>query len=130
MLPAAFPNLLANGASAFGRHGDQHSAAQYCRIMRCGFASPEGPKARVDTLLEHVQGPDFPTGGVWLSPRLYTRGLCDGRGSLRVRARYEVEENRAVLANYHHRNSLSGAEVAADRENRRADAKPRAAHAG
>ena len=53
----------------------------------------KAPKARVDTLLEHVKGPDFPTGGVCVEPASVIReAYATGRGSLRVRARFEVEK--------------------------------------
>ncbi len=52
----------------------------------------KAPNARIDTLLEHVKGPDFPTGGIIIgSPETIRNCYATGRGSIRVRARYEVE---------------------------------------
>jgi topoisomerase-4 subunit A len=51
------------------------------------------PNARIDTLMEYVKGPDFPTGGICVeSPEALREAYATGRGSMRVRARYEVEQ--------------------------------------
>ena len=53
----------------------------------------KAPNARIDTLMEHVKGPDFPTGGICVeSPEALREAYATGRGSMRVRARYEVEQ--------------------------------------
>ncbi len=66
VLPARFPNLLANGASRHRRrHGDQHPAAQHRRAVRRARPSRAQARApRVAELVELLPGPDFPTGGV------------------------------------------------------------------
>ena len=90
----AFPNLLANGASGIAV-GMATSIPPHNIVELCGAALHllKAPKARVDTLLEHVQGPDFPTGGVCVEPASVIReAYATGRGSLRVRARFEVEK--------------------------------------
>ena len=94
VLPAAFPNLLANGASGIAV-GMATSIPPHNIVELCGAALHllKAPKARVDTLLEHVKGPDFPTGGVCVEPASVIReAYATGRGSLRVRARFEVEK--------------------------------------
>ena len=49
------------------------------------------PNARIDTLMEYVKGQDFPTGGICVeSPEALREAYATGRGSMRVRARYEV----------------------------------------
>ena len=95
VLPAAFPNLLANGSSRHRRrHGDQHPAAQYRRAGQRLPASRSRLRApRDEKLLDFVQGPDFPTGGVIVEPRANIKDAYrTGRGSFRLRARWAVED--------------------------------------
>ena len=93
LLPAAFPNLLANGASgiAVGMATSipPHNVDE---LLGAALHLLKKPNARIETLMEHVQGPDFPTGGLCIeSPEVLREAYATGRGSLRVRARYEVE---------------------------------------
>jgi topoisomerase-4 subunit A len=94
VLPAAFPNLLANGAQgiAVGMATaiPPHNAAELCDAA---LFLIENPNARSKTLLKYVPGPDFPTGGVIVDPRdAIAEAYATGRGSFRVRARWETEE--------------------------------------
>ena len=65
VLPAAFPNLLANGsqgiAVGMATSIPPHNAAELCDAA---LFLIDNPKARSRTLLKYVKGPDFPTGGV------------------------------------------------------------------
>jgi topoisomerase IV subunit A len=94
VLPAAFPNLLANGAQgiAVGMATSipPHNAAELCDAA---LHLIETPNARSRTLLKYVRGPDFPTGGVIVDPpEAIAEAYATGRGSFRVRARWEKEE--------------------------------------
>ena len=94
VLPAAFPNLLANGASgiAVGMATSipSHNVDELCAAA---LHLLKKPNARIDTLMDYVQGPDFPTGGICVeSPEALREAYATGRGSMRVRARYVVEE--------------------------------------
>jgi topoisomerase IV subunit A len=94
VLPAAFPNLLANGAQgiAVGMATaiPPHNAAELCDAA---LFMIDNPNARSKTLLKYVPGPDFPTGGVIVDPRdAIAEAYTTGRGSFRVRARWETEE--------------------------------------
>jgi len=94
VLPAAFPNLLANGATgiAVGMATSipPHNAGELCRALKLLI---DQPKAPLEALMRHVQGPDLPTGGVLVEPRdSVTEAYRHGRGSLRLRARWEREE--------------------------------------
>jgi topoisomerase-4 subunit A len=95
VLPAAFPNLLANGAQgiAVGMATSipPHNAAELCDAA---LHLIENPGARSKTLLKYVPGPDFPTGGVIVDPReTIAEAYATGRGSFRVRARWDREES-------------------------------------
>ncbi len=94
MLPGAFPNLLANGASgiAVGMATSipPHNAAELCEAA---LHLIKYPKATVDKLLQFVPGPDFPTGGVVVDPRdSIMEAYRTGRGSFRTRARWIRED--------------------------------------
>ncbi len=94
VLPAAFPNLLANGAQgiAVGMATSipPHNVAEICDALQHLIKTPN---ARVETLLNLMPGPDFPTGGILSETReTIVEAYRTGRGSLRVRARYEVEK--------------------------------------
>lgn len=94
VLPAAFPNLLANGAQgiAVGMATaiPPHNAAELCDAA---LYLIEQPKARTRTLLKFVPGPDFPTGGVVVDPpEAIAEAYASGRGSFRLRARWHKEE--------------------------------------
>ena len=90
VLPGAFPNLLANGASgiAVGMATSipPHNAAELCDAA---LKLIEDPETSLDTLLRFIQGPDFPTGGVVVdSAEIIREAYATGRGSFRVRARW------------------------------------------
>ncbi|PWR04431.1 DNA topoisomerase IV subunit A [Meridianimarinicoccus roseus] len=94
VLPAAFPNLLANGASgiAVGMATNIPPHNLHELVGAC-LHLIKHPEARDDTLLDHVKGPDFPTGGVIVeSPESMRESYRTGRGAFRLRARWEIEE--------------------------------------
>ena len=93
VLPAAFPNLLANGAAgiAVGMATSipPHNAGELCAAA---LALIENPKATTEDLLQYLPGPDFPTGGVLVeSPEAVREAYASGRGGFRIRARWEKE---------------------------------------
>ncbi|HWT08653.1 MAG TPA: DNA topoisomerase IV subunit A, partial [Roseomonas sp.] len=90
VLPAAFPNLLANGAAgiAVGMATSipPHNAGELCDAALALIADPNAD------LLKHIKGPDFPTGGVLVEPAEAIREAYEtGRGGFRVRAKWETE---------------------------------------
>ena len=94
VLPGAFPQLLANGASgiAVGMATSipPHNAAELCDAA---LHLIKYPNARTEKLVSFVQGPDFPTGGIVIEPReAIVEAYETGRGGFRVRARWEQEE--------------------------------------
>ncbi len=94
VLPAAFPNLLANGAQgiAVGMATaiPPHNVEELCNAA---LHLIKHRNASIDKLLEFVPGPDFPTGGVLVEPRESIRKAYEtGRGGFRLRARWEKEE--------------------------------------
>ncbi len=93
VLPAAFPNLLANGAAgiAVGMATSipPHNAGEICAAA---LALVRNPNATVDDLLKHLPGPDFPTGGILVeSAEAIREAYVTGRGGFRIRAKWSVE---------------------------------------
>jgi topoisomerase-4 subunit A len=93
VLPASFPNLLANGSSGIAvgmaTNIPPHNIAELCDACLHLIKKPD---ARDETLLNFVPGPDFPTGGVIVeNSDSITETYKTGRGSFRLRASWEVE---------------------------------------
>ncbi|SHF20360.1 DNA topoisomerase IV subunit A [Loktanella atrilutea] len=94
VFPAAFPNLLANGSSgiAVGMATNIPPHNLHELIDAC-LHLIKSPNAADDTLMQYIPGPDFPTGGVIVEkPASIAETYRTGRGSIRLRARYEVED--------------------------------------
>jgi len=94
VLPANFPNLLANGAAgiAVGMATSipPHNAAELCDALQHLI---KFPNAGFDKLVELVPGPDFPTGGILCEDHeTVLEAYRTGKGGFRIRARWEVEQ--------------------------------------
>jgi DNA gyrase subunit A len=95
VLPGRFPNLLCNGsdgiavgmATSLLPHNLLEVTAALRRVL-------DDPSVSAQALCEIVTGPDFPTGGIIMGRRGILQAYATGRGLVRVRARYEVEELR------------------------------------
>ncbi|NHX38653.1 MULTISPECIES: DNA gyrase subunit A [Haloarcula] len=101
VLPSKVPNLLLNGSSgiAVGMSTNipPHNLGE---LVDATVHLLENPDATVENLMEHVKGPDFPTGGNIVGRDAIYSAYATGRGRLRVRAEYEVdpEEGRIVIS--------------------------------
>ncbi|MFT8463426.1 DNA topoisomerase IV subunit A [Acetobacter persici] len=96
VMPAAFPNLLANGAAgiAVGMATSipPHNAAEVCAAAALLVRKPESTTA---DLLALMPGPDFPTGGIIVEDSdAILKAYETGRGGFRMRARWDVEQGR------------------------------------
>jgi len=95
ILPAAFPNLLVNGASGIAvgmaTNIPPHNPGE---IIDATLALIERPDMTLDDLLDYVPGPDFPTGGTILGRAGIRSAFETGRGSVIIRAKAEIEEIR------------------------------------
>lgn len=94
VLPAGFPNLLANGsqgiAVGMATSIPPHNAAELCSAA---LHLIKTPNARIETLMNYVLGPDLPTGGIIVEPQEnMLQAYTTGRGSFKVRARWSVED--------------------------------------
>ena len=99
VLPARLPHVLLNGTTGIAvgmatdipPHNLREVAAACVRLL-------EEPKADLDALMEHIQGPDFPTEAELITPRAEIRKLyATGTGSLKMRARYERENDDVII---------------------------------
>jgi topoisomerase-4 subunit A len=94
VLPGGFPNLLANGAQGIAvgmaTSVPPHNAAELCDAA---LHLIEKPQAKSRALMRWVKGPDFPTGGIVVDAKdAIAEAYTTGRGSFRVRAKWEQEE--------------------------------------
>ncbi|MGK9066696.1 DNA topoisomerase IV subunit A [Stutzerimonas chloritidismutans] len=110
-LPARLPNLLLNGTTGIAvgmatdvpPHNLREVAAACVRLL-------DEPKATVEQLCEHIQGPDYPTEAEIVTPRADLLKLYEtGRGSVRMRAVYRVEDGDIVVTALPHQ--VSGSKV-------------------
>jgi topoisomerase IV subunit A len=93
VLPARFPNLLANGAAGIAvgmaTSVPPHNVGELCGALLHLIDNPKTPTAE---LVTHVRGPDFPTGGILVeTAESIAEAYATGRGSFRLRARWEKE---------------------------------------
>ncbi|PKR50668.1 DNA topoisomerase IV subunit A [Thalassospira marina] len=94
VMPAAFPNLLANGAAGIAvgmaTNIPPHNVDELCSGL---IKLIDNPETSIAELVRCVPGPDFPTGGVLVEPREnILEAYATGRGSFRLRAKWEVEK--------------------------------------
>ncbi|MBD8492845.1 DNA topoisomerase IV subunit A [Pseudomonas syringae] len=111
VLPARLPNILLNGTTGIAvgmatdvpPHNLREVASACVRLL-------DEPKATVEQLCEHIQGPDYPTEAEIITPRADLLKLYEtGKGSVRMRAVYRVEDGDIVVTALPHQ--VSGAKV-------------------
>ena len=111
VLPARLPNILLNGTTGIAvgmatdvpPHNLREVATACVRLL-------DEPKATVEQLCEHIQGPDYPTEAEIITPRADLLKIYQtGRGSIRMRAVYSVEDGDIVVTALPHQ--VSGAKV-------------------
>ena len=95
VLPARFPNLLVNGAGGIAvgmaTNIPPHNLGE---VIRACLAYIENPAITVDDLIEIIPAPDFPTGPLILGQGGARAAYREGKGSIMMRARHEIEEGR------------------------------------
>jgi topoisomerase-4 subunit A len=94
VLPAAFPNLLANGSAGIAvgmaTNIPPHNVDELCTAL---LHLIKHPNATIEKLVEMIPGPDFPTGGVLVEPKdQIIEAYKTGRGGFRLRAKWIKEE--------------------------------------
>jgi DNA gyrase subunit A len=93
VLPSAFPNLLVNGSSGIAvgmsTNVPPHNLGE---VIDATVHLIENPDCVVEDLMEHVKGPDFPTGAEIVGREAIHSAYTTGRGRVRMRASYDIEE--------------------------------------
>ena len=93
VLPSRFPNLLVNGSSGIAvgmaTNIPPHNLTEVINAVICVL---DNENATLDDLMEHIQGPDFPTKGMIMGRSGIRAAYATGKGHIRVRARTEFEE--------------------------------------
>ena len=95
ILPSRIPNLLVNGSSgiAVGMATSipPHRLDEIIDALFCVIDNPDAP---LEELLEHIKGPDFPTGGIIYGKQGIIDAYSTGRGRIRVRAKTHIEKTK------------------------------------
>ena len=111
VLPARLPNILLNGTTGIAvgmatdvpPHNLREVASACVRLL-------DEPKATVEQLCEHIQGPDYPTEAEIITPRAELQKMYEsGKGSIRMRAVFRIEDGDIVVTALPHQ--VSGAKV-------------------
>ena len=93
VLPSRFPNLLVNGsqgiAVGMATNIPPHNLGEVCGAIECLIDNPD---AEIEELMEHIQGPDFPTGGIIMGRSAIRAAYSTGRAKIIVRAKCEIVE--------------------------------------
>lgn len=95
VLPSRFPNLLVNGsqgiAVGMATNIPPHNLGEVCGAIECLIDNPE---AELEDLMEHIKGPDFPTGGIIMGRAGIRAAYATGRAKVIVRAKCEIVEGK------------------------------------
>ena len=93
VLPSRFPNLLVNGSSGIAVGMATNIPPHNLReVINACVAVLDDPECTMSDLMEHISGPDFPTGGIIMGRSGIRAAYATGRGKVIVRARTEFEE--------------------------------------
>jgi len=95
VLPAMLPNLLINGSSGIAvgmaTNMPPHNLSEVCDAL---IAFINNPYAGVEELMQHLKGPDFPTGGIIIGRSGIVEAYRTGKGKIRLRAKVKIEEHK------------------------------------
>ena len=98
VLPSRFPNLLVNGttgiSAGYATNIPPHNLAE---VIDATVYRIDNPNCRLDTLLNFVKGPDFPTGGEALGIDGIKQAYETGRGKIFIRSKLSVEKNKIII---------------------------------
>ncbi len=94
VLPSRFPNLLVNGSTGIAVGMATNIPPHNLReVIDACIAMIENPDITLEGLMEHIKGPDFPTGGIIMGRSGIRAAYATGRGKITLRARAEIEED-------------------------------------
>jgi len=98
VLPAKFPNLLVNGttgiSAGYATNIPPHNLGE---VIDATIYRIDNPNSRLDTLLNYVKGPDFPTGGCAIGKDGIRQAYETGRGKILIRSKLRIEKNKIII---------------------------------
>ena len=98
VLPARIPNLLVNGttgiSAGYATNIPPHNLSE---VIDATIYRIDNPNSRLDTLLNYVKGPDFPTGGLAIGMDGIRQAYETGRGKIIIRSKLTIEKNKIVI---------------------------------
>ena len=93
VLPAHFPNLLVNGSTGISAgYATEIPPHNLSEVLDASIYLLNHPEATTDELMQYVQGPDFPTGGIILGKKGIKEAYETGRGRIQVRSKTRIED--------------------------------------
>ncbi len=99
VLPSRFPNLLVNGttgiSAGYATNIPPHNLGE---VIDATVFRIDNPNCRLDTIMNYVKGPDFPTGGIALGLSGLKSAYETGRGKIFIRAKTKIEKNRIIIS--------------------------------
>jgi len=98
VLPSRFPNLLVNGttgiSAGYATNIPPHNLGE---VIDATIYRIDNPNSRLDTLLNYVKGPDFPTGGEAIGAAGIREAYETGRGKIIIRSKLTIEKNKIII---------------------------------
>ena len=98
VLPSRFPNLLVNGttgiSAGYATNMPPHNLGE---VIDATVFRIDNPNSRLETIMNYVKGPDFPTGGIALGIDGIKQAYETGRGKIFVRAKTVIEKNKIII---------------------------------
>ena len=95
VLPAKYPNLLVNGAKGISAgYATEIPPHNLGEVIDATIKRIDSPNCRLDTILDIVKGPDFPTGAIVEGKEQIEEALTKGRGKVIIRSKYEIVEEK------------------------------------
>ena len=98
VLPSRFPNLLVNGttgiSAGYATNMPPHNLGE---VIDATIFRIDNPNSRLDTIMNYVKGPDFPTGGIVLGLDGIKQAYETGRGKIYIRAKAVIDKNKIII---------------------------------
>jgi len=98
VLPSRFPNLLVNGttgiSAGYATNMPPHNLGE---VIDATVFRIDNPNSRLDTVMNYIKGPDFPTGGIALGIDGIKKAYETGRGKIFIRAKAKIEKNKIII---------------------------------
>ena len=98
VLPSRFPNLLVNGttgiSAGYATNMPPHNLGE---VIDATIFRIDNPNSRLDTIMQYIKGPDFPTGGILLGSDGIRQAYETGRGKVFVRAKAIIDKNKIII---------------------------------